>query len=62
MDHVERRRGGGCWGRICVGSIGMRVSMEDGFSTWEDDKESRESTKVEGVAITTSSICMGKTG
>ena len=36
--------------------------MEDGFSTWEDDKESRESTKVKGVAFMTSSIGMGKIG
>ena len=36
--------------------------MEDGFSTWEDDKESRDSTKVEGVAVTTSSIGMDKIG
>ena len=35
--------------------------MENGFSTWEDDKESRESTKVEGVVVMTSLIGMGKT-
>ena len=36
--------------------------MEDGFSTWEDDKESRESTKVEGIVVMTSLIGKDKTG